>query len=115
MPMTVENPMRKVFHCFLKSSRLITVPRWTMMNPTTTPARASSDELARRSSGKIPDRNPTRKISDATNSEDSSDLVLRATYSLTVQTAMTTTKATIGFVEFHVSSSGIGWDDPTTR
>ena len=98
MPMTVENPMRKVFHCFLKSSRLMTVPRWTMMKPTTTPASASNDELASRSSGKIPDRNPTRKISEATNSEDSKDLVLRATNSLTVHTAMTTTKATIGFM-----------------
>ena len=50
MPSTVEASIRNVFHCFLKSSRLIIVPRCTMMKPTTTPARASSDELASRSS-----------------------------------------------------------------
>ena len=43
MPSTVEAPMRNVFHCFLKSSRLIIVPRWTMMKPTTTPASARSE------------------------------------------------------------------------
>ena len=96
--------MRNVFHCFLKSSRLIIVPRCTMMKPTTTPASASSDELASRSSGKIPVRKPTRKISEATKSEDSSDFVFLATYSLTVQTAMTTTKATTGFIEHMLTS-----------
>ena len=113
MPSTVEAPMRKVRHCFLKSSRLIIVPRCTMMKPTTTPARASSDELASRSSGKMPVRKPTRKISEATNSELSSDLVFFATYSLTVHTAMTTTNASTGFaryVDLHWSWS----DDPTT-
>ena len=75
-----------------------------MMKPTTTPASARSEELASRSSGKMPVRKPTRKISEATNSDDSSDLVFLATYSLTVQTAMTTTKATTGFVELMLTS-----------
>ena len=75
------------------------VPRWTMMNPTTTPARASSDELASRSSGKTLVRNPIRKMIEATNSEESRDFVLFATRSLTVQTSMTTTNATTGFMQ----------------
>ena len=97
MPITVATPMSNVLHCFLKSSRLIIVPRCTMMKPTTTPARASSDELASRSSGKMPVRNPMKKMIEATNSDDSSDLVFLATKSLMVQTSMTTTNARTGF------------------
>ena len=63
------------------------------MNPTTTPARASSDELARRSSGKMSVNNPMRKMIEATRSEESKDLVFFAMKSLTVHTSMTTTKA----------------------
>ena len=98
MPITVAIPTRRVRHCFLKSSRLIMVPRWTMMKPTTTPASASSDELASRSSGKMPVRNPIRKMIEATNSEESKDLVFFATKSLTVHTSMTTTNARTGFI-----------------
>ncbi len=79
MPTTVATPMTKVFHCRLKSSRLIIVPRCTMMKPTTTPARPSRLELASRSSGKTSVRNPMRKMIDATNSDDSSDFVRLAT------------------------------------
>ena len=42
MPSTVEIPISSVRPCFLKSSRLISVPRCTMMKPTTTPAKASN-------------------------------------------------------------------------
>ncbi len=68
------------------------------MKPTTTPARASSDELASRSSGKMPVRNPMKKMIEATNSEESKDFVFFATMSLTVQTSMTTTNARTGFI-----------------
>ena len=98
MPTTAAMPISSVRHCFVKSSRLIIVPRWTMMNPTTTPASASSDELASRSSGKTLVRNPTRKISDATNSDDKIDFVRFATRSLIVHTSMTTTNASTGFI-----------------
>ena len=63
------------------------------MNPTTTPARASSDELARRSSGKMSVNNPMRKMIEATRSEGSEDLVFFAMKSLTVHTSMTTKAA----------------------
>ena len=105
MPNTVLTPIRNVFHCFLKSSRLIIVPRWTMMNPTTTPASASNDDAVSRSSGNRPVRNPIRKMIEATNSDDSSDFVFFATKSLMVHTSMTTVKATTGFIEL---SSGEG-------
>ena len=98
MPITVEMPIRRVFHCRLKSSRLIIVPKWTMMKPTTTPASPSSDELANRSGGNRPVMKPTRKISDATKRLDSRDWVFLATQSLMVQTSMTTTKATTAFM-----------------
>ena len=51
--MTVETPITKVFHWRLNSAMLIRVPRWTMMNPTTTPPSPSSDEAGNRSSGKM--------------------------------------------------------------
>ena len=71
--------------------------RWTMMKPTTAPASASGDELDSRSSGKMPVRKPIRKMIDATNSDDSSDLVRLATKSLIVHTSMTMTNASIEF------------------
>ena len=98
MPTTVEMPTTRVFHWRLNSSMLISVPRCTMMNPTTTPPRPSSDELARRSSGKMSVRKPMKKMMDATNSDDSSDCVFFATQSLTVQTAMTMAKASTAFI-----------------
>ncbi len=104
MPTTVAIPTSSVFHCFLKSSRLIIVPRCTMTNPTTTPARASRLELASRSSGKTPVRKPTRKMMEATKSEDSRDRVFFATRSLTVQTSMTMTNASTGFTVASASS-----------
>lgn len=50
------------------------------MNPTATPPRASSDELASRSSGKMPLRKPMKKMIDATKSDDSSDFVFFARF-----------------------------------
>ena len=61
-----------------------------------------------RSSGKMLVRNPTRKISDATKSDDRSDWVFFATKSLTVQTSMMTTKARMGFIERSSSMAGTG-------
>ena len=98
MPTTVEMPTTRVFHWRSNSSMLISVPRCTMMKPTTTPPRPSREELARRSSGKMSVRKPMKKMIEATKSEESRDWVFFATQSLTVHTAMTMAKASTAFI-----------------
>lgn len=108
MPITTATPTRKVRHCLATSARLMMVPRWTMMKPTATPPSASSDELASRSSGKIPVRKPVKKVTDATNSEESLESVFCATRSLTVQTAITTANARAEFMAAPSSAQPLG-------
>src|SRR5512146_236651 len=98
-PKTAPMPVSTVRHCLMKSSMLMTVPRWTMTNPTTTPANASSEELVSRSDGNNPDRKPTRKMIEATNRDETSPLDFADKKSLTVQMAMMTVNASTGFIE----------------